>query len=81
VVGHEPRRLENAERLVVDGAGPRRRVPLRPALYDGHLQAGLAEEDCGQKADRAAADDDAVDRRRAGQRREVVANGWCCRVR
>ena len=47
VVGHEPRRLENAERLMVDGACPRRRVPLRPALYDGHLQAGLTEEDCG----------------------------------
>ena len=63
VVGHESRSLEDAQRLVVDGAGTRQRVPLRLAFDDADLQAGLAEEDGSQQTDGAAADYNTVDHR------------------
>jgi hypothetical protein len=61
---------------MVDGARPRERVPPRLALHDGHLQARLTEEDGGQQADGAAADDHAVNRR---LRRRRCVWLWSCR--
>jgi hypothetical protein len=71
MVGHESGSLENAQRLVVDGAGPWQQVPLRLALDDTDLQAGLAKEDRSQQTDGAAADHNTVDQctgRRCGAR-------------
>ena len=60
MLGHHPGGLQDAQRLVVDRAGPRHRVPRRPALDDRDPPSLAGQQQGGDQPDGSGADDHAV---------------------